>query len=282
MHRIDTERRFEQNGITLLETAWRRDAHADRAVVEPTTAVFEFMRAGGFVRRALAGAREETHVDATRVALFNPGEEVAIDHPAGDANAGTTLRVDVEVLHEIAAERRRPLASVPFARASVPVPAALFVLQRRALGLARAAADPLAVEEALVRAIDGALDALAGSSPRAKEPSRFARRAVLRAQSVLVERFAQRLGLEEVAHASGLSRFQLCRAFAAITGRTIHDTLVELRLRHAVERIAGGEQNLTAVALDSGFASHAHLTDTFRARLGRAPSAMRRELRPRR
>jgi len=53
------------------------------------------------------------------------------------------------------------------------------------------------VEEALVAAIDGALEALAGAPPRAPGPSPYAQRAVLRAQALLVERFAERLVLED-------------------------------------------------------------------------------------
>jgi AraC-like DNA-binding protein len=43
----------------------------------------------------------------------------------------------------------------------------------------------------------------------------------------------------------------------------------------ALERLAAGERDLTALALDLGFADHAHLTNTVRRELGRPPSAFR-------
>ena len=68
----------------------------------------------------------------------------------------------------------------------------------------------------------------------------------------------------------------LSRIFQHHTGFTIHRYLVQLRMRQALERLAGGEQNLTMLALDLGFSSHSHFTDAFRREFGCAPSAVRR------
>jgi len=41
---------------------------------------------------------------------------------------------------------------------------------------------------------------------------------------------------------------------------------------------AGGEEDLTSLALDLGFSSHSHLTDAFRKEFGNPPSAMRKAM----
>jgi AraC-like DNA-binding protein len=57
----------------------------------------------------------------------------------------------------------------------------------------------------------------------------------------------------------------------------IHRYLTRLRLRAALERLAGGVHDLTALALEIGFSSHSHFTDVFRREFGRTPSAVRRD-----
>ena len=73
----------------------------------------------------------------------------------------------------------------------------------------------------------------------------------------------------------GTSPFHLARVFRSITGESIHEHRVGLRVRAALERIAAGEDDLTRLALDLGFGDHAHLTNTIRRELGRPPSALR-------
>ncbi|WP_372518087.1 helix-turn-helix domain-containing protein [Solirubrobacter ginsenosidimutans] len=51
-----------------------------------------------------------------------------------------------------------------------------------------------------------------------------------------------------------------------------------LRVRAALERLSGGEQDLARLAADAGFADHAHLTREMRALLGLTPSALKREV----
>ena len=56
---------------------------------------------------------------------------------------------------------------------------------------------------------------------------------------------------------------------------SIHRRLVSIRLALAAERILDGENDLSTLAIDLGFASHAHLTSAFRAAYGLPPSAWR-------
>ena len=71
------------------------------------------------------------------------------------------------------------------------------------------------------------------------------------------------------------SPFHLARVFQQRTGLPVHRYLTKLRLRAALERLADGANDLTALALDLGFSSHSHFTDSFRREFGRAPSEVR-------
>ena len=78
------------------------------------------------------------------------------------------------------------------------------------------------------------------------------------------------LSLQDLAQQSGLSRFQLLRAFAKATGMTPHAYILQRRLHHARRLIAAG-MPLVQVAMDSGFADQSHLTRLFVRNFGVSP-----------
>lgn len=78
------------------------------------------------------------------------------------------------------------------------------------------------------------------------------------------------LSLQDLAQQSGLSRFQLLRAFAKATGMTPHAYILQRRLHHARRLIAAG-MPLVQVAMDSGFADQSHLTRLFVRNFGISP-----------
>jgi AraC-like DNA-binding protein len=78
-----------------------------------------------------------------------------------------------------------------------------------------------------------------------------------------------------VARIAGCSEFHFARLFRAETGQSLRGYRKRLRLRLALKLISEGQDNLTLVALDSGFSTHSHLTSAFREAMGRTPSAAR-------
>ncbi len=73
----------------------------------------------------------------------------------------------------------------------------------------------------------------------------------------------------------GYSPFHMARVFRAVTGSSVHAYAERLRLRHALDRVAHGERDLSALAAELGYASHSHFTLRFRRMFGRPPSALR-------
>jgi AraC-like DNA-binding protein len=136
--------------------------------------------------------------------------------------------------------------------------------------------DRLRVDETLLDVVR-ALFAL----PRSERPGRrrlatvaVHRETVEDAKAVLSERFAERLSLEAVAREVHASPFHLARLFRRQTGLAVHEYRTQLRLRAALDRLDGGD-TLAGIAVACGFASHAHLTDTFWRAFGTTPSAVR-------
>lgn len=79
-----------------------------------------------------------------------------------------------------------------------------------------------------------------------------------------------------MANQIGKSRAHFCRAWKASTGMTPMEYVKKVRLEKARGMIVGTDLKLSSIALDCGFASHAHMTGLFRGEFGHAPSSVRR------
>jgi len=88
-------------------------------------------------------------------------------------------------------------------------------------------------------------------------------------------RLDTKLTVEELAGALRLSTGFFCRAFRTAVGKAPHDYIIDRRVSRARALLQATALDLKAIAHASGFASHAHMTATFRSRLGVTPSALR-------
>jgi AraC family transcriptional regulator len=98
------------------------------------------------------------------------------------------------------------------------------------------------------------------------------------AREVIARNFKDNLSLSDIASEVGSSVFHLARVFKARTGFSLHAYRNQLRLRAALERLAEPGVDLIDIALDLGFSSHSHFTETFRRSFGKTPSAVRESL----
>jgi AraC family transcriptional regulator len=96
-----------------------------------------------------------------------------------------------------------------------------------------------------------------------------------RIDELIEARLETRLTVQDLAEAIGLSTGFFTRAFKRATGRAPHDTIIDRRIARARLLLRNRGLGLAAVALASGFASHAHMTATFHSRLGISPRSLR-------
>lgn len=88
--------------------------------------------------------------------------------------------------------------------------------------------------------------------------------------------YADEISLEDIAAASGVSRYHLSRAFNAITGMPVIRYLRGRRLTEAAFRLANGAPDILTVAVDAGYGSHEAFTRAFGEQFGHTPEAVRR------
>jgi AraC family transcriptional regulator len=85
----------------------------------------------------------------------------------------------------------------------------------------------------------------------------------------------EQFDLAALAAESGYSYTRFIHAFRAQTGSSPYRYIVRLRLGRAKRLMHNRSLTLLEIALESGFASHAHFTHAFRQHVGCAPSQFR-------
>lgn len=230
------------------------------------------------VRIAPAGAPDFV-TGPTDVVLYDPEDEFErhLVSDAGDHCTYLIVRED-EVARIVAAATGDPRAADRFPCHHARLSAPAFLRSRQLRSMLRSGEDDaLAVEETALDLVASALDdAVApgvGSLASARQ-----RRDVRAVQELLAHRFAEPLTLADLGREVGASPYHLARGFRLETGWSIHEYRVQLRVRTAVDRLAAGPVDLAGLALDVGFSSHSHLTDTFRRVFGAPPSVIRLQL----
>jgi AraC family transcriptional regulator len=143
----------------------------------------------------------------------------------------------------------------------------------RRLLLAPGAIDPLDCER-LVLALEARAAAMLLAQPGRAEAWITPQR-LRRIDELIEARLDTRLTVQDLAEALGLSAGFFTRAFKHATGRTPHDHIIDRRLARARLLLRDSGLSLSAIALAAGFASHAHMTATFRKRLGVTPQNLR-------
>jgi AraC-like DNA-binding protein len=96
-------------------------------------------------------------------------------------------------------------------------------------------------------------------------------RIVERARAFVNEHYAEKIGLDQVAKAAGMSKFHLERTFHSKLGLPIHQYLKRVRIGRALELLRAGRRPIHVARL-VGFADQPHLTRVLSSDLGFTPS----------
>ncbi|MGE8672005.1 MAG: AraC family transcriptional regulator [Achromobacter kerstersii] len=214
--------------------------------------------------------RGQVEAGPGHVITVNPGE-IHDGAPIGDgARAWQMLYLDPDVVAQAVAELYADGGTPPtyeFEHPASDHPG----LARDVLALyahATHGAAPLACDALLLRILINACSPTA--SGRRTEYLPGMPDAIRHARSLIDDDPAASLSLADLATASGLSRYQVLRAFARATSMTPHAYQMQRRLLRARQLIRHG-MTLADAAAASGFADQSHMTRLFVRTYGVSP-----------
>jgi len=99
---------------------------------------------------------------------------------------------------------------------------------------------------------------------------------VQRAVTLIRSRFREDLTVSDIAREAGASRRSLEMKFRLRLGKTVHQCLLEARMAHARNLLAGTDRTVAAVAEESGYRSLQRFHQTFLKETGMTPGTWRK------
>src|SRR5215475_10889454 len=105
-------------------------------------------------------------------------------------------------------------------------------------------------------------------------------RHLLRAKDLADARYADPLGVDDMAAAAGLSRAHFSREFRRAFGETPHGYLLTRRLERAAALLRNTDRSVAEICLDVGLTSVGSFTTSFKRTFGQTPTAYRASFPP--
>jgi AraC family transcriptional regulator len=223
------------------------------------------------------------------VIFYNPGQSYRRTLLSERGDHCVFMVPTPELLRDVAAEADPSMldgGDVRFGFTHGPIDAGGYVRQRLVIRhLSEATeSDALYVEETMTQVLFDAVVAAAklrsGSRRTQRGPTALAHGEIVEdTKRILSGAMADKLSLSDIAARVHASPFHLARMFRASTGFSIHEYRNQLRLRYALDRVCEQGTDLSSIAVELGFGSHSHFTDSFRRVFGITPSKVRRTVR---
>lgn len=88
--------------------------------------------------------------------------------------------------------------------------------------------------------------------------------------------FSDRISIDDVARAGGISTNYALSLFRKILGSTIKEKITDIRIFHAKMLLTDTNQKIVTIAMDCGFGSLSAFYDTFQQKMGVSPAAFRK------
>jgi AraC family transcriptional regulator len=214
--------------------------------------------------------REWTVADPASMVVFRAGADYRVGHPAHGGDDCFVFALPPRTAQDIIG---------PADDAGIVDPPVLLRAHRLRAALRRGTAvDPLESEEHALDLLRGIVRNLPARTSSGGPAGRAQRVTVDRVRALLASRPAERWRLDQISREVFVSPSHLARQFRSVTGGSIAGYLLRLRLGLALDRLADGEKDLAALAVELGFAHHSHFSARFRATFGIAPSTCRSSL----
>lgn len=212
--------------------------------------------------------------DSNQVVFVSGGERYRMSAPVPGGYAELVITPPLELLADLTGASDHRLAGDPrFRRRRATVDPRFQLLRTRFLHWATTgtATDDLEAEESVLALLRLAFD---GETSPNSGCSASTAGLIRRTKAFLEAELSNRVLLADVGRAVGASPAYLTDVFRRVEGVSLHQYLTRLRLARALVALPH-TNDLTALALDTGFSSHSHFSAAFRRSFGCTPSRYR-------
>lgn len=206
--------------------------------------------------------------DAQRMLFVTAGRDYSDSHPVEGLGHATLVVTPAPAVLEDLCGSATPWDHPSFRRVGLPTTAGIRLRTQELRRLGQDGPDPLRDEESVVAILGEVLTA------GLREPVKAIPRVIDRAKEILHAFGFERMTLDRIAREVGVSPVYLTQAFTRAEGQPLYRYQLGLRLNRALVELPHSN-DITALALDLGFSSHAHFSTAFKASFGQSPSQYR-------
>jgi AraC-like DNA-binding protein len=203
-----------------------------------------------------------------KVLFFSRGRSLLISHPVGGHDMSLFISVSSELAGPFLDDRGSARRAAAATRAETDLELRSMMSAARFGQLTPLDIESFAVETFHLLANTNGPERVAPGQQRLVDET----------EEYLCAHLRSDCDLPTIARAVGASPHHLSRMFKMITGESLSRRRMRLRLNEAMRQIDEGADDLSRVAVDSGFYDHSHLSNSFRAHLGLSPTATRSRL----
>lgn len=251
--------------IALFEAHAASDACSDVERQNMNAIVLPF--AGLFAKHEAPGR----HVTGTpsHAIYFAPDAPYRISFPGGIGDRAITLRFSAALAPE-------QVDRQPASQGLLPANAMILrnLLWTR---LDKGEADDFEAEALGLDLLTMSLSSVqAGKLPARGSAHARRTRALERVKEAVASAPSRKWNVAKLADVANLSPFHLCHVFRNMVGTSLYDYVLHERLAQTLPAVLDCGGDLTAIALEAGFASHSHFTARFKHFFGCTPAALRR------
>ncbi len=215
------------------------------------------------------------HVTGTpsHAIYFAPDQPYRISFPGAIGDRAIILRFD----EALAPEQVRPHAAERLASQGLLPARAMMLRNLLWARLAKGEADAFETEALGLDLLGLSLESVQGAKAPVRASAQARRALALeRVKEAVALTPSSKWNVAKLAAVANLSPFHLCHVFREMVGTSIYDYVMHERLAQTLDAVLDCGDDLTAIALDAGFASHSHFTARFRRFFGCTPAALRR------
>ena len=240
------------------------ERQTSNAIVLPVSGIFAKHEAPG---RYVIGT-------PSHAVLFAAGAPYRIGYPGAIGDRALVLRFDDNLTREHLDKRA---SGEPLLSHGLLPPDAMLLRNLLWARLQGDSANELATEALGLDLLSLCLRSMhrGGHLPPRRSTLASNRRAVERVKEAVASVPAERWTVAKLAHVANLSPFHLCHVFRQLVGTSLYGYVLHERLAQTIDAVLNGG-DLTAIALDAGFASHSHFTAHFRRFFGCTPTMLPR------
>ncbi len=265
---------YESNVLTIRHVECR-PADQNCGEVEHTDAdVVVLPLRGAFVKHIVSG--KKLLAEPSQAVFFAAGRPYRVSHEVASSDDSLALEFSPDILREVLANTTATdnLHSIEAnSLLSAHTIATRTLLYWR---LKHQLAEPIEIEETSLGLISSAFMRARRNEKSFKPKASRRSQKVETARIALIQNPEQKWALSDLSKKVNCSPYHLTRIFREELGIPLHQYQLRMRIAKSLNALLDTKDEVTSIALDSGFSSHSHFTSAFRQTVGISPTEFRR------